>query len=90
MKTIEEKIIEITDKEGRDITTQTPNMTIYWDRYDSAKEIVSTIKKFMEWVSVEGFQYYPRFNSWIWTNNIAMIRKTTDELFEQWNNSLLK
>ena len=31
--TLKEKIIEITEKEGREITTQTQNMTIYWDKY---------------------------------------------------------
>jgi hypothetical protein len=87
MNHIEEKIIEIMDREGHEIITQTQNMTIYWDRYDSAREIASMFDQFMSWVSDEGFQYHSRFKIWVWSNQIGLIRKTTDELFEQWNNT---
>jgi len=40
---MKEKIIEILDKEGNEITIQTENMTIYWDKYDSADAIVAFI-----------------------------------------------
>ena len=36
-----EQLIEILEKEGKEITCQTENMTIYWDRDDSIKAILA-------------------------------------------------
>ena len=94
MKTLEEKIIEIHKDKlwiGEEYDTRKDKSQHFIEGlYDSAKEIASMMKEFVEWVDTEGYRFHSRHNIWCFENRIGVVRKTIDELFDYFINNIKK
>jgi hypothetical protein len=61
------------------------------DIHEFTSEIAEMMTAWTMWINSDNeYTYYSRSNSWVFENRIGVVRKTIDELFTYWKETVYK